>query len=312
MQSATKTYKPKINSWSNTKIECLLKGEFELGRTYRVHILDTATNSVKSNHYSWKVNTQITTPPKKYQVGESVGISGCLLGAAKGNRKLIVGGKNAAITQWDCEDIVFTVPQLAPDTYKMFLKEGRLIISNTVNIKIIAALMPKIKKVWLEHDDCQMFVNLNGTNFGNVIGNREVRLKKAANQYTPVITSWSNTKIRSRLTGEFKLGLTYKVYIWDIAAASAQSNKFAKMIKTKISISNKKYQPGQSIGISGHLLGAAAGNRKVMIGNTQAIITDWCCEDIVITIPQLAPGTYKMRLKQANRIISNIIPIKII
>lgn len=136
MVSGPFSYKPQITAWSANKIDCLLRGNFELGRKYSVFIFDTTTNKKVSNSYSWLVKTVIKLPPKTYSPGENAAISGHLMGFQQAGRRLQIGRMNVAITQWTCEDILFNVPNLRPGTYKMVLKKGNVSLSNVIPIKI--------------------------------------------------------------------------------------------------------------------------------------------------------------------------------
>ena len=137
MQSLTKTYFPQISKWTSTQIDCLLKGDFELGRNYKICVWDNDANKMVTNQYEWIVKTELKLTHQGYKPGQVIAVSGCLLGTAQGTRQLIIGKTKAAVTQWCCEDIVFIVPNLPPGTYPLYLREGRLIISNKINIQII-------------------------------------------------------------------------------------------------------------------------------------------------------------------------------
>lgn len=137
MKSHTKTYTPQIIKWTPTQIDCLLKGAFELGRKYKVYLWDNATHKVCSNQYDWVVKTKLTLTYQGYKPGQVIAVGGCLLGYTQGARKLMVGKVEAVVTQWVCEDIVFRVPNLRPGVYPLYLREGRLILSNKIKIRII-------------------------------------------------------------------------------------------------------------------------------------------------------------------------------
>lgn len=150
MVSGPFLYKPQITAWSANKIDCLLRGNFELGRRYDVFIFDTAKNKKGSNVYKWRVRTKLKLPPKVYLPGENAAVSGHLMGFQQAGRQLKIGRTNAQITQWTCEDLLFKVPNLPPGKYKMVLRKGRLKLSNVITIKIgrkIGIVRPgKLKK----------------------------------------------------------------------------------------------------------------------------------------------------------------------
>ncbi|NIM17218.1 MAG: hypothetical protein GTO45_34870 [Candidatus Aminicenantes bacterium] len=137
LKSSTQTYTPQIIKWSPTKIDCFLKGAFELGRNYKVYLWDNATNKVCSNQYDWLVKTKLTLTDQGYKPGQVISLGGCLLGYVQDERKVMVGNVEAIVTQWVCEDILFRVPKLPPGVYPLYLQEGPLIISNKIKIKII-------------------------------------------------------------------------------------------------------------------------------------------------------------------------------
>jgi hypothetical protein len=83
------------------------------------------------------VKTKLTLTYQGYKPGQVIAVGGCLLGYTQGARKLMVGKVEAVVTQWVCEDIVFRVPNLPPGVYPLYLREGRLILSNKIKIKII-------------------------------------------------------------------------------------------------------------------------------------------------------------------------------
>jgi hypothetical protein len=137
MKSTTQMYTPQILKWTPTQIDCLLKGNFELGRKYKVYLWDTAANKNVSNQYNWVVKTKLNPLHQGFKPGQIIAVSGCLLGHAQGSRKLIIGKTEAQVTQWTCEDIVFKVPNLRPGIYQLYLREGRLILSNKIKIQIL-------------------------------------------------------------------------------------------------------------------------------------------------------------------------------
>jgi len=137
LKSPTKTYTPQILKWTPTQIDCLLKGDFELGRKYNVFIRDNISQKVLSNQYPWVVKTELKLTHQGYKPGQTIAVAGCLLGSSQGNRKLIIGSAQAPVTQWTCEDIIFKVPNLPPGTYPLYLTEGQLLLSNKIRIKII-------------------------------------------------------------------------------------------------------------------------------------------------------------------------------
>jgi hypothetical protein len=312
MKSGSYIYTPDITGWTSNQINCRLFGNFKLGREYKVVVWDPTTSSSLSNAFKWIVNTEIKVTSKDYPVGTSAGISGCLLGNTQDSRKVMIGNAEATVTLWSCEDIVITIPSLPPGTYKLRLKDGATRISNRVNIKIVAATPPNITGISPLYDDCQLLFDVNGNHFGSIQGTKEIKMKSGSHVYTPQVTQWTSNKIDCKLTGNFKLGKTYKVVVWDTSTSSALSNKFPWEVLTKINVSKKNYQSGEVVGISGCLLGFSQGTREVMIGTTPASVSSWSCEDIVITIPSLPPGNYKLYLKDGAMLISNKIRITII
>jgi hypothetical protein len=137
LQSTTKMYSPQITKWTPSQIDCLLKGDFQWGRKYKVYLWDTAANKFASNQFEWLMKTRLTLTHQGYQPGQIIAVGGCLLGNAQGARKLIIGNVEAQVTQWGCEDIVFKVPKLPPGTYPLSLREGRLVLSNTIKLQIL-------------------------------------------------------------------------------------------------------------------------------------------------------------------------------
>ena len=67
MQSTTQVYTPQITKWTPTQIDCLLKGNFELGRRYKVYLWDTAANKIGSNQLDWVVKTKLTLTNQGYK-----------------------------------------------------------------------------------------------------------------------------------------------------------------------------------------------------------------------------------------------------
>lgn len=137
MKSHTKSYSPQILKWTPNQIDCLLKGDFELGRTYKVFIRDNVSQKTVSNEFPWVVKTQLKLTHQGYKPGQTIAVAGCLLGSSQGARKLIIGQAPVPVTQWTCEDLIFKVPNLPPGTYPLYLTEGRLLLSNKIKIKII-------------------------------------------------------------------------------------------------------------------------------------------------------------------------------
>lgn len=137
MKSNTQMYTPQILKWTPTQIDCLLKGNFELGRRYKVYLWDSASNKIVSNQYYWVVKTKLNPFHQGFKPGQVIAVSGCLLGNAQGARKLIIGKHEAQVTQWTCEDIIFRVPNIPAGVYRLYLTEGRLVLSNKIKIQIL-------------------------------------------------------------------------------------------------------------------------------------------------------------------------------
>lgn len=135
METLGFTYTPQINSWSDVRIEILLKGDFPLGKLFKVQIRDKTTKQGKSNKADWRSLTRINSGGG-FKPGQQIACSGCLLGSAQGGRALSIGGTMAQIVQWTCEDIIFIVPNKPPGVYPMQLLEGGQGVSNIVQFKI--------------------------------------------------------------------------------------------------------------------------------------------------------------------------------
>lgn len=179
--------------------------------------------------------------------------------------------------------------------------------------KPIPILKAQINQVVPLYDDCQLIFDVIGNFFGtNTQGNRQVRLISATKTYIPQVTAWTATKITCRLQGEFELGRRYKVGIWSTATNTLVSNESVWQVKTQIKGPVNGYQPGSIYAFSGCLLGSAQGARQVMVGNTPAQVTLWCCEDIIIKVPNLPAGVYNLYLKEGVFTLSNIIQLTIL
>ena len=137
MKSNTQMYTPQILKWTPTQIDCLLKGNFELGRRYKVYLWDSASNKIVSNPYFLVFKNKLNPFHQGFKPGQVIAVSGCLLGNAQGARKLIIGKHEAQVTQWTCEDIIFRVLNLPAGVYRLYLTEGRLVLSNKIKIQIL-------------------------------------------------------------------------------------------------------------------------------------------------------------------------------
>jgi len=180
-------------------------------------------------------------------------------------------------------------------------------------INPIPILKAQIDQVVPLYDDCQLIFDVIGKFFGtNTQGTRQVRLVSATKTYIPQVTAWTATKITCRLQGEFELGRRYKVGIWTTATNTLVSNELVWQVKTQIKGPANGYQPGTNYTFSGCLLGSAQGARQVMVGNTPAQVTLWCCEDIIIKVPNLPAGVYNLYLKEGVFTLSNIIQLTIL
>lgn len=178
--------------------------------------------------------------------------------------------------------------------------------------KDILPLLGKIKSIEPVYDDCQLIFYVKGSFFAPQQGAREVRMESGPFLYKPEITGWSATKIDCLLKGDFELGLTYHVYIYDTVANKVVSNKYPWLVKTQLKMPVKGYRPGEKANIGGHLLGSQVNGRELRIGNVSAPIDQWACEDILFTVPVLKPGTHKVVLKKGALILSNITSIRIL
>ena len=172
-------------------------------------------------------------------------------------------------------------------------------------------LKPQIQGIVPLYDDCQLLFSITGKFFGASKGKQEIRLDSGPFNYTAEITGWSNSKIDCRLRGNFELGRTYGVYIFDPINKTMVSNSFHWLVKTKIKVPDKTYFPGTKIAASGHLLGFKRKGRQLQIGNINAVISQWTCEDILFIVPKLRPGKYKVELKKGGQSLSNVTYLKI-
>lgn len=172
-------------------------------------------------------------------------------------------------------------------------------------------LLAQIVEIVPAYDDCQMLFAVKGKFFGTAQGNRVVRMKSATKTYEPQVSGWTATQVDCRLAGEFELGRTYKVFLWNTATNKRVSNEFAWTVRTKLSLTHQGYTPGQVIAVGGSLLGSAQGARRLMVGGTQAQVTQWCCEDIVFRVPALPAGSHELFLMEGSLLLSNKIPIQI-
>lgn len=171
---------------------------------------------------------------------------------------------------------------------------------------------PKINSIEPFYDDCQMILHVKGVELGNMQGpNRIIRMKSGAILVDPQITAWTSNQVDCLLKGEFALGHTYQVYLFDTVANAVLSNQYNWLAKTQIKIPNQVYHVGNDASMSGCLLGAVQGPRQVMVGNTPAVVKIWCCEDIVFTVPNLPAGVYNVVLKEGGLVLSNQVTINI-
>jgi hypothetical protein len=177
--------------------------------------------------------------------------------------------------------------------------------------KPVEIILPRITEITPFYDDCQLLFALKGKFLGQAQGTRAIRMKSATKTYYPQITSWTATRIDCRLTGDFELGRTYKVYVWDNATNKVITNQYDWTVMTELKLTHQGYTPGQVIAVSGCLLGTAQGMRRLIICNTAAAVSQWTCEDIVFAVPNLLPKTYPLYLMDGRRIISNKITIQI-
>jgi hypothetical protein len=177
--------------------------------------------------------------------------------------------------------------------------------------KPVYLILARIQKIQPLYDDCQLNFYIKGKYFGNTAAKRVVQLNYKGLVVTPQILSWSMNQIECRLKGDFKLGLDYRVYLKNSVNNTLASNKIVWRVLTRLTLKSQKYKVGQKIACGGCLLGATQGTRSLVVGNVNAQITDWCCEDIVFIVPNLPAGTYPLVLKDGNRILSNTLQIDI-
>lgn len=178
--------------------------------------------------------------------------------------------------------------------------------------KPVVIALPKIKQVVPFYDDCQLIFYVKGNFFGPNQGTRIIRMKSHTQMYTPQILKWTPTQIDCLLKGNFELGRKYKVYLWNTASHKIVSNQYEWVVKTKLNPLHQGFSPGQVIAVSGCLLGHAQGARKLIIGKTEAQVTQWTCEDIVFKVPNLPPGVYQLYLREGRLTLSNKIKIQIL
>jgi hypothetical protein len=186
-------------------------------------------------------------------------------------------------------------------------------ISNQKIIKKpVVVILPKITGLTPLYDDCQLIFYVKGNFLGQTQGTRVVRMQSMTKTYFPKIDNWTVTQINCRLTGDFELGRTYKVCVWDNATNKMVTNQYDWLVKTELKLTHQGYKPGQVIAVGGCLLGTSQGARKLFIRNAPAEVTQWSCEDIVFKVPNLPPGTYPLYLMEGRLLISNRIKIQII
>jgi len=171
---------------------------------------------------------------------------------------------------------------------------------------------PKIEQIEPLFDDCQLIFYVKGKTFLPMQGNRVIHVNSGSATYVPQITSWTSNKIDCKLTGYFEYGVKHKVYIYNTATHTIVSNAYVWWIITPLTIANKDYHVGDAASAAGHLLGPNAAGRQLKIGNVNATITQWTCEDILFTVPNLPPGVYKAVLMKGATVLSTEATIKIV
>jgi hypothetical protein len=199
-----------------------------------------------------------------------------------------------------------TIPLVQQDEIAVQQINQRPIVKKPVEI-----IPPRITEITPFYDDCQLLFAVKGRFLGQAQGTRVVRMKSATKTYYPQISNWTTTQIDCRLTGDFELGRDYKVCVWDNATNKAVTNLYDWTVMTELKLTHQGYTPGQEIAVSGCLLGATQGTRRLVVGKTTATVTQWCCEDIVFTVPNLPAKAYPLYLMDGRRIISNKIKILI-
>lgn len=161
------------------------------------------------------------------------------------------------------------------------------------------------------YDDCRLLFSLKGKFFGAGQGTRIVRMQCNDIIVDPEIRSWGQNQVDCLLKGDFKLGRTYLVFIWDTVKKKDVSNKSPWHIKAQVNQLNRGVKSGEEVFFSGDFLGNTKTGKQVWVGNISAVIAGWYCEDFNIIIPQLAPGKYPMVLKEGALVISNTITLTI-
>jgi hypothetical protein len=124
-------------TWQNDEIYCHYPIAAPHGEHYMVHILEGG--QVISNEFDFflkmilfKTNFQ----PYEAPAGTSLHVDGMMMGASKGQKKLMFGGTEAQVQSWNDASIQCTVPILSPGTYNVYIWRNGVTISNVVSYTI--------------------------------------------------------------------------------------------------------------------------------------------------------------------------------
>jgi endoglucanase len=145
-------------------------------------------------------------------------------------------------------------------------------------------------------------VTINGSNFGTTQGTSTVRFGAIT---VTAITSWSASQIAVTAPTNLPPGAYAVVVTVNGVSSNAATinvpvvDNFPPAIT---SLSPASGGAGLAINVVGTLFGATQGTSTVRFGNTVATVLLWANTNVLVTVPNLAPGTYPVTVTVGGRV----------
>jgi len=241
--------------------------------------------------------------PTVGQPNSLVTINGSNFGTTQGTSVVRFGSTNAAVTSWSASQIVARVPSISGGATSVTVvvngvssNASTFTIAVLDNFPVITALSPTSGAIGSN-------VTITGNLFGTTQGSGLVRFGASV----ATVVSWSNQQIVATVPNSVAAGATQVVVTANGFASNAANFTVTTTVSPVItSLDLTSGGAGQIINVLGTGFGITQGASTVRFGNTVATVLLWSNVDVLVSVPNLAAGTYPVTVTVGG-LVSNTI-----
>jgi len=228
-----------------------------------------------------------------------VTINGSNFGTTQGTSVVRFASTNATVTSWSASQIVARVPTLSGGATSVTVvvngvssNAATFSIAVLDNFPVITTLSPPIGPAGSN-------VIINGHLFGATQGTGTVRFGTTF----ATVVSWSSQQIVATVPNIAAGATQVAVTANGIASNSATFTVVDLLPVPAISsLSPPSGGAGLAINVNGTAFGTTQGTSTVRFGTTVATVLLWANTNVLVTVPDLAPGTYPVTVTVGGRV----------